>query len=76
VSKPWKTRITVPSEVRGWGENKRTLPALDVHLEIAIDWQRIAQHFGEKAARSKGKRSVALGGKIKIKAVKVAEVQA
>lgn len=70
----WKTRITVPSEVRGWGEGRRTLPALDVRLEFTIDWQRLAQELGAKAARSKGKRSTALGGKIKVKAVKVQEL--
>lgn len=70
----WKTRITVPAETRGWGENKRQLPALDVRLEFTIDWQRLAQEMGAKAARSKGRRSTAMGGKIKVKAVKVEEV--
>jgi hypothetical protein len=71
MSKPWKTTITVPAETRGFGEHKRELPALEAKLEITIDWDKIANHFGAKAARSKGKRASMLGGRIKIKAAKV-----
>lgn len=73
MSKTYKANIVVPAETRGWGENKRRLPALGVKLEVDIDWQRLLQHYGAKAARSKGRRATLLGGMIKVKAVKVTE---
>lgn len=40
----------------------------------ATDWTRLFNHFGAKAYRSKGRRTVALAGIIKIKEIKVTEL--
>ena len=74
MKKPWRTHITVPAETRGWGENKRMLPALQAVLEVSINWEKLVQRFGEKAARSKGKRTSMLAGLIKIKCVSTKEL--
>ena len=76
ASKPYKITIRVPKEVRGWGENKHELPALDAKLEMTVNWDRLYEHFGGKAARSKSGRTSMLGGLIKIKAVSVTEIAA
>lgn len=65
--------IIVPEEQRGWGEHKRTLPKLVATVEVYVDESWIAQHIGSKAARSKGKRSKALSGHVKVKVLKVKE---
>ena len=65
--------INVPSDTRGWGENKRILPALTATVEVSFDYEAVAQHFGAKAARSKGKTSRLLSGKGKVKVITVKE---
>lgn len=70
----WAQTIIVPAETRGWGENKRTLPALQARVELVVDLDKIIKHFGAKAARSKGGRSSALGGRVKIKILKRTEL--
>jgi hypothetical protein len=74
MSTKYKTKITVAPETRGFGESKRVIPGADVTLEATIDWTRLFNHFGAKAYRSKGKRTVALAGIIRIKATKVVEL--
>lgn len=71
----WRGKITVASDTYGWGESKRTRPALDVTYELTIDLAKLVQHLGEKAARSKGRRTKALAGLVKVKATKVVERQ-
>jgi hypothetical protein len=61
----WKQTIRVPEETRGWGENKRVLPAKKATIELTINVDAILQGMGCKAARSKGKRSSAMGGKVR-----------
>lgn len=69
----FKRTIFVPSETKGYGENKRELPAMQVVVELDINVDEIAKHFGRKAARSKSGRSTALGRRIKIKVHGVAK---
>jgi len=64
-------RMTIPAETRGWGENKRVLPAQVVQVELYINEEALAAELGRKAARSKGKRTTALAGKVKCKLVRV-----
>ena len=66
--------IIVPSKTYGWGESKRTDPALDCWIEVNLDEEAIAQHFGAKAARSKGKRATQLAGMLKVKVISSKEV--
>ena len=63
-------RIKVPEITRGWGEDKRVLPGFEAVVELTIDIDKIVQHFGEKAARSKGRHSNALAGRVKLKVIK------
>lgn len=65
--------LIVPTTITGFGENRRTLPALDVHLEVSIDWDSIIRQFGTRAARSKSGRCSMLGGKLKIKTLHIKE---
>jgi hypothetical protein len=69
----YKAKIIVDADTWGWGESKRILPALDVDLEMTVNWDGIYKRFGAKAARSKGRRASLLGGLIKIKAVRIKE---
>jgi hypothetical protein len=66
----YKATITVPEETRGYGESRRVLPAQVATVELTLELDRIVNHFGAKAARSKGQRTTALGGRVKIKVLK------
>lgn len=71
--KTWTATVIVPEETRGWGENKRTLPALQAKVELRIDLDKIVNHLGHKAARSKGGMTNALGGMVKLKVLSLKE---
>jgi hypothetical protein len=74
--KVWTATIRIPAETRGYGEDKRTLPALEAKVELSIDLDKLIQHFGEKAARSKGSSTRMLGGKMKLKVLTKREIGA
>lgn len=69
----YRFKATIPAETRGWGENKRTLPALVGTIELDIDLDRIMSHFGAKAIRSRGKRAAGLSGMVKARAKDIKE---
>lgn len=61
-AKPWKTTAIV------W--DRKAQAAIPVKVEIAIDWQGIADRMASRAYRNKSGRSGDLGGLIKAKIVK------
>lgn len=65
--------IHVPKETRGWGDNKRELPALHARVEVQIDVEQIAQHHGQQAARNKGKSRRLLNGMVVVKVLSAKE---
>jgi hypothetical protein len=71
----YKATIVVQSTTRGYGESKREIPGAVVSIEASIDWDRLFTSLGTKAYRSKGKRTAALGGKIKVKVTQVKELR-
>ena len=75
MSTKYKSKITVAPESRGYGESKRAIPGADVTLETTIDWDRLFNHFGARAYRSKGRHTTMLAGIIKIKAIKIVKAE-
>jgi hypothetical protein len=71
-----RLKTTVPAREVGWGENKRTQPAVQIDIELDIDMDRIARYFAEKLARASGKRSKAMGGMVVAKVVSRNQVAA
>jgi len=65
--------VHVRAEERGYGEHKRTLPALTVTVEVELDLDAIATNLGRKAARSKGQKATDLGGLVVARILKDAQ---
>jgi hypothetical protein len=50
--------INVPATSRGYGENRRDLPAFEALVEVQFDAEYIAQVLGQRAARARTRRAV------------------